>query len=626
MNKILSIILFSILFISCEQEKKDILTLSDPDIQKITEYQDTKNVKELIKYFVNPNKQLRKRACIAFGSIQDSSALNSLYTMLEEDENIAQAAAYAIGQIGSPSSIPILQRILTRSMNEETRYEFFIALGKCGGINENYYLVSNYNVGKDARGTAWSLFYLSRDQFLNNAGLELAVKILENESDNETKLGAAHAISRSELDSPWMSLLPLFIIEKNDDVKIALANGLKGMSADSISPSLLENVKLSSPNCQLSFIRSTQHLEETLLIDYTTGLIENNANINLQIVAAEYLALYPDEAKLFLNKTSIDSLNWRVRSTLIKATLSINNDELINYSRALYNKSSNLYEKGELLIILSSLPGSKDWLMNEISMHDSIVSTYGMEAVSNLIDQADNDEKLEYAPFLLSTLSSSNDAAISYSAMLLRDSVFISTSNSDHLKEQQAKLSMPKQTEAYLEIEKTIQFYAGIDELSDPNPYNHPIKLDSLAYLESIKGFLVSTTKGEILMEVNAYDAPGTVMSIARLVSEGYYDGKLYHRVVPNFVIQTGCPNGDGWGSQDYTMRSVFTKLRYTKGAVGMASAGKDTESCQWFISHSPTPHLNGRYTIFAYVTQGMDVVQNIEVGDRILAMKIVSN
>ena len=626
MKKIIVFLILSSILISCTSEKKEVLTLTDPDIQKIVEYQDTKNVKELIKYFVHPNLQLREKACLAFGSVQDSSSLNSLYTMLEEDENIAQAAAYAIGQIGMSSSIPILQRILKRSMNEETRYEFLVALGKCGDINENYYLVSNYNVGKDARGTAWSLFYLARNQFLNQAGIEVALKILENESQVDVRLGAAHAISRSGLDIPWLSILPLFLSEENDELKIALANGLKGISADSLSATLLENVKLSSPNCQLSFIRSVQHLENEIIIDFTSEIIKSNANVNLKIVAAEYLANYSKEALLFLENYPLDSLNWRVRSTLIKSAISADNDVLIDYSRALYLESTNLYEKGELLIILSSLPQYSEFLMEEISKHDSIVSTYGMEGLANLIEKANDEQKLEYTPFLLTTLASSNDAAISYSAMLLRDSVFISSSNSERLKEQQSKLSMPRQTEAYLEIEKTIQFYNGSDELEDPNPYNHPIVIDSLAYLESIKGFLVKTTKGDIMMETRAFEAPGTVMSIARLVAKGYYNGKLYHRVVPNFVIQTGCPNGDGWGSQDYTMRSEFTKLRYSTGAVGMASAGKDTESCQWFISHSPTPHLNGRYTIFAYVSQGMDVVQNIEVGDRIIEMEIVYN
>ena len=100
--------------------------------------------------------------------------------------------------------------------------------------------------------------------------------------------------------------------------------------------------------------------------------------------------------------------------------------------------------------------------------------------------------------------------------------------------------------------------------------------------------------------------------------------GKVFHRVVPNFVVQAGCPRGDGWGSTDYTIRSEFDPMNYGEGYMGMASAGKHTESCQWFITHSPAPHLEGRYTIFAKVTQGMDVVHRIEIGDQILGIDLL--
>jgi len=88
--------------------------------------------------------------------------------------------------------------------------------------------------------------------------------------------------------------------------------------------------------------------------------------------------------------------------------------------------------------------------------------------------------------------------------------------------------------------------------------------------------------------------------------------------VVPNFVIQGGCNRGDGWGSEDYSIRSEFSQRRYTTGSVGMASAGKDTEGTQWFITYSPTPHLDGRYTIFAEVVQGLAVLDYIQVGDKV--------
>ncbi|AKQ47725.1 peptidylprolyl isomerase [Rufibacter radiotolerans] len=134
----------------------------------------------------------------------------------------------------------------------------------------------------------------------------------------------------------------------------------------------------------------------------------------------------------------------------------------------------------------------------------------------------------------------------------------------------------------------------------------------------------LKTSKGDIIFELLVEDAPGSVANFVELLEKGFYNGKNFHRVVPNFVAQGGCPRGDGWGSTDYAIRSEFADLNYLEGYVGMASAGKDTESCQWFITHSPTPHLDGKYTIFAKVVKGMDVVHQLNIGDRIEKVELV--
>jgi len=101
------------------------------------------------------------------------------------------------------------------------------------------------------------------------------------------------------------------------------------------------------------------------------------------------------------------------------------------------------------------------------------------------------------------------------------------------------------------------------------------------------------------------------------LAESGFYNGKAFHRVVPNFVVQAGCPRGDGFGSLDFTIRSELAETYYDdEGYMGMASAGPHTEGTQLFITHSPTPHLDGRYTIFGKVTSGMDVVHKIGMQD----------
>jgi cyclophilin family peptidyl-prolyl cis-trans isomerase len=102
-------------------------------------------------------------------------------------------------------------------------------------------------------------------------------------------------------------------------------------------------------------------------------------------------------------------------------------------------------------------------------------------------------------------------------------------------------------------------------------------------------------------------------------VREGFYDGTIWHRVVPNFVVQGGDPRGDGWGNGGVTLRDEINPLPFGRGAVGMPKAGKDTGGCQLFITHVMTPHLEGTYTVFGQVVAGMDVVDRIEVGDRIV-------
>ncbi len=134
---------------------------------------------------------------------------------------------------------------------------------------------------------------------------------------------------------------------------------------------------------------------------------------------------------------------------------------------------------------------------------------------------------------------------------------------------------------------------------------------------------VIVTDKGEITIRLLGKEAPNTVENFVRLAESGFYDGLTFHRVVPNFVIQGGCPRGDGWGGPGYSIRCEINRKHYLSGSVGMALAGKDTGGSQFFITHSPQPHLDGRYTIFAEVVGGMDVVEGIERGDRILEVRI---
>ena len=133
---------------------------------------------------------------------------------------------------------------------------------------------------------------------------------------------------------------------------------------------------------------------------------------------------------------------------------------------------------------------------------------------------------------------------------------------------------------------------------------------------------IIETELGEISVRLFAADAPITVDALLQLADRHYFDGGNWHRVVPNFVIQDGDPRGDGWGGPGFSLRDENSRLRYGRGTVGMALSGSDTGGSQFFITHSPQPHLEGTYAVVGQVDQGMDVVDRVTLGDRIRTIR----
>ena len=136
---------------------------------------------------------------------------------------------------------------------------------------------------------------------------------------------------------------------------------------------------------------------------------------------------------------------------------------------------------------------------------------------------------------------------------------------------------------------------------------------------------VVTTSKGSFTIDLLPDAAPLTVDNFVQLAQRDYYRNVTIHRVVPNFVIQDGDPRGDGNGGPGYQIRCEINQLLYDRAAVGMALSGKDTGGSQWFVTHSPQPHLDGGYTVFGRVVTGMDVVDKIIRGDVIQSITITS-
>ena len=135
----------------------------------------------------------------------------------------------------------------------------------------------------------------------------------------------------------------------------------------------------------------------------------------------------------------------------------------------------------------------------------------------------------------------------------------------------------------------------------------------------------IDTTKNTLTLELYPRHAPKTVNNFVFLAREGYYDGVVFHRVIPNFVIQGGDPTGTGRGGPGYAFEDEVrdNPLKHETGVISMANAGPNTNGSQFFITHSPQPHLDGHHTVFGKVVEGMDVVYAIREGDSMLKLSV---
>ncbi len=137
----------------------------------------------------------------------------------------------------------------------------------------------------------------------------------------------------------------------------------------------------------------------------------------------------------------------------------------------------------------------------------------------------------------------------------------------------------------------------------------------------------METDRGDIDLELYPEYAPVTVNNFVFLADEGFYDGVTFHRVIADFMIQGGDPTGTGAGGPGYRFADELAAnpLRHERGVISMANSGPDTNGSQFFITHMPQPHLDGKHTVFGRVTGGMDVIDAVEQGDTIRTVEVLN-
>jgi peptidyl-prolyl cis-trans isomerase B (cyclophilin B) len=133
----------------------------------------------------------------------------------------------------------------------------------------------------------------------------------------------------------------------------------------------------------------------------------------------------------------------------------------------------------------------------------------------------------------------------------------------------------------------------------------------------------IKTAKGDIVLELYAKDAPVTVNNFVSLAKKGFYNGLTFHRIIPGFMAQGGDPTGNGTGGPGYKFQDEFSQRTHVTGSLSMANSGPNTNGSQFFICYAPQPHLNGKHTVFGQCTSGMDVLNKLVNGDKMIEVVI---
>jgi cyclophilin family peptidyl-prolyl cis-trans isomerase/HEAT repeat protein len=627
------LIFFLVIFCSCGNEEKFLNKFHDPELLKIADLQDRRSGDSLTSYLDNANPAYRRAAALAYASVQDSSFVDYLGKLVlnDADSTVRIAAAYALGQTPSFLSEQVLLESIQKEKNISVLAQEIESYGK---VSRSWKLELSFQDSILSAAIGWASYRMAvrgvADESLNQK-----VSQLLKSSYNETRLAAAHYFARGAKNfEQFQSLLVKTAKQdKSGDVRMAAVLALRKIKTDS-SRLAAEYLSKNDDDYRVR-VNAVRALQE-YAFDQTKKVLTdalNDSNVNVGIAASETIkSTVSLQHWKELNEIARSIENWRIQSNLYEAALSASgHKELSEEIQSVFKRSNNPYQKAALLAALQHAPISYGFLKEQLLTNkEPVIKTSAALALVGMNSDKNFDLKLrsQFAEIYREAIVDGDAAVIGIIAGTLADSTLGYKSvikDFTFLKEARSKLTLPKDFESVAPLEAAIAYFEGKTPISLKNDFNHPIPWSIVRKISKDQLAKIKTSRGDITIRLLVDENPGSVANFVDLAMSKYYDGKIFHRVAPNFVVQGGCPRGDGWGSEAYSIRSEFSPRRYKTGSVGMASAGKDTEGTQWFITHSATPHLEGRYTLFAEVVQGMEVVHKIEVGDTIVSVEIIN-
>ena len=611
---------------------------------------------------------VRARAYRALGRIQDPASFDVVAAGLEDKKRrVRGEAAFALGQLGDEAAEPILIKALDDEKDLGVRARLVEALGKCGTETCVPLLGRLLETDKPvvAQQAAVSLGVLGRRGVsIEKAGPALT-RALRGE-DPELRWRAAFAAHRGKVQSALVGIR--WALKAQDP--LTLIHALRAASVYQTTGLLREALRLlHHPDWRVR-VEALRALGKSKLPEASSqiSLLLDDPEETVRLTAVEALGDLKIGAAMARLEELDTSDDWRLRSAYLVAFAKGSGDGAFpvlkeamqdpdwRIRRAAAEACANV-QTGQMLVLMETYltDDSPEVLSALVQSLAFFPQKRAVELIRKTLHTTDpavlvpaataagqRFDRGAVAPLLAAykSLKSPVDTESMTAVLTALGSILTATEDDDPVgtvSDSTRAQAIALLEEARRDADANVAAAAAaslsrirgepVEPATQPSHELPPhFDLDLAVALQTGHKKLqarIETERGTILVRLLGTEAPGTVANFVTLARQGFYDGLTFHRVVPDFVIQGGDPRGDGWGGPGYAIPCEINPLHYETGTMGMALAGKDTGGSQFFITHSPQPHLDGDYTIFGQVIEGQDVVNHTLEGDTIRKITI---
>ena len=603
-------------------------------------------------------------AAYALGLLRDASSVAPLAAALNGSPRVAREAAWALGEIGAPSKEVLIHALGTPGTDDARTIQLLLAAAKLRPIPVPE--LRRYLAMSTRPSIQWAAAYvIARNRA--PAGVRDLIALANNaefvragQSDARAVAAAMVAYPPSIIPTADAYIVPALGRERTRaEIARALAKQAAGDSlADSAFAVLGRLVKDPHPHVRINAVRSLGSFGSRGRDAVVAAAADPDANV--RITAAQSLGTVLDStvaawAPLWARDTSLMYRASLLASAAhagaaLDALTQWTTDADWHYRAAALNAAGAFTDRERVLRAASAMLGDADGRVraaayaliagNDTTPFPAAVHTAllgGLRdddfyaratAISALSSHPSaGDVAAVLASYSKALADSGNDARIAAIGYLAEAWKKDSAGFSQSLKQQVGSLRPSDDPLVRAAAESASIFRSWPSTSGNPRPLSWYQDIVNTYVIPALRGntqrATIRTRKGDIVLELFGADAPITVWNFMNLARTGYYRGTGFHRVVPNFVAQDGDPRDDGNGGPGYAIRDEMNPRRYERGALGMALSGPDTGGSQYFITHSPQPHLDGHYTVFGRVVSGYPALDAIVQGDRILSITV---